>query len=282
MNWFIFILISIVFTGFATILQRVLLKDDKSDAIAYSVFFQTFTGILIGCFGYLMHQLYFPSLGKLLPNFIFMTLIYSFGNVFVFKALQMTEASEFTIIYAARVLFALIISSIILHEGLQTLQIVGALLVLSGVVLAAYNKKLTINKGELYAILGAFCFAVGTVNDRIILRTFPVYSYVSLAFILPALLLAVIYPKRMKNLKVFFKPTLLKKMILMCLIYGVSSITYFIALQISINTSQIVVINQSSTIITVVLAIVLLKERKKLFRKLGAAIITFLGILLVK
>lgn len=238
---------------------------------------------MVGIAGVFFKDTNIPNLANLWPNLIVMIVLYGFGNIFIFKALQTIDVSEYTIIFTARVIITVVVSTIILHEGLKSQQFIGAFLIIIGVFMVTYNfRRFTLKTGEIYALLATLCIGFVPINDRILLRSFTVYPYVSLAFILPGIFNAIIYYKKMKNLKLFFNRSRLIRLLGMCVFYFVSSITYFRSLQLSPNISQIVVINQSQTILTVLLAVFILHENKKVLRKICAAIITFMGVLLAR
>lgn len=282
MTWQFLILTSVFLYSISVLLQRILLREEKSDPITYSVFFQFLTGIIIGGFGFLFSDMSFPNLKPLLFNLALMVLLYGFGNVFIFKALKALEASRFTIIFASRALFTILASSLLLREGLLPQQLLGTFLILSGVVLVNIKSaKLAFSKKELVALLAAASFGLANTNDRFLLQEFKVYPYVFLGFVLPAVLIVLLYPYTVKKVKLFLEGGVLAKMLLLCVIYAASAITFFSALQIADNSSQVVSINITSVIVTVLLAVAFLKEREYLTQKLLGALASFVGLLLV-
>jgi uncharacterized membrane protein len=72
------------------------------------------------------------------------------------------------------------------------------------------------------------------------------------------------------------------KLILLGCLYAISAATIFLAYQYGRNAAQIAPINETSTILIVILAAIFLKERSQLLRKLFAAAISVLGVLLIK
>ncbi len=64
--------------------------------------------------------------------------------------------------------------------------------------------------------------------------------------------------------------------------YAVSAITIFLAYQVGRNAAQIAPLNQTATIVTVILAIIFLNERSDLARKIIGAIVSFIGVVLIK
>jgi drug/metabolite transporter (DMT)-like permease len=282
MAWQFLILASVFLYSVSVLLQRILLKEERSDPKAYSVFFQLLTGFLIGGFGVLFKDVTFPNLRPLLLNLFLMALLYGFGNVFIFEALKTLEASRFTIIFASRALFTILASSLFLKEGLLPLQLLGTFLILLGVVLVNIESaRLTFSRRELIAFFAAASFGLANTNDRFLLQEFKSYPYMFLVFIVPAILIVLLYPRTVKKMVVFLESGVLVKMLLLCVVYAASAITFFSALQIARNSSQVVSINLTSVIVTVLLAIAFLKERKHLPQKLLGSLASFVGLLLV-
>ncbi len=282
MTWQVLILISVFLYSISILLQRILLKEDKSDPKTYSIFFQLFTGLFVGVFGFMFSDMSFPNIRPLIFNLVLMTLLYGFGNVFIFQALKSIEASRFTVIFASRALFTILASFLFLQEKLSSRQTLGAFFILLGVVLVNIKSaKLKFSKKEVTALLAAMLFGFTNTNDRFLLKSFTVYPYVFLAFVIPAFLIVLLYPYTVKKMKAFLECKLLAKMSLLCIFYAVSAITFFSALQKASNSSQVVSANLTSVIITVLLAIIFLKERDYLPQKLLGAIASFIGLLLV-
>lgn len=283
MSWQLLISISVLTFSFSTILQRTLLKNDKSDPIAYSIVFQIIVGLIIFIYAVGM-GFRFPDFSHLYINLLLLVILYGAANVYIFKALKHSEASEFTVLFATRTLWTIVGAIIFLREGIIFNQIIGTLLILFSVVLISWkNHRVKIHKGIFYSLLGAFFFGLAFVNDAYILRNnIDVPSYLTISFILPAIVVWIIYPKSTLKMKSLFQPKMLINLLILAIIYSISAITIFLAYQVGHNATQIAPLNQTSTILTGVLAIVLLKERGDYFKKIIAAIIAFIGVVLTK
>jgi drug/metabolite transporter (DMT)-like permease len=282
MDWQILLATSVITYSISVLLQRVLLKNDKSDPIAYSIVFQLLTGILIGIYA-MFNGFATPNLVPLIPNLILMTILYGAGNVFIFSALKMIDAAEFTIVFASRALWTIIGAIIFLKESFSMQQTLGTILIILSIVLVSWKKqKFTFSKGFIFSVLAALSFGLAFTNDAFIVNNFDVPSYLTIAFILPSLAVWVIYPKSTAKMKPLFEKKTLLKLGLLGVFYAVSAITIFLAYQVGKNASQIAPLNQTATIITVVLSVIFLKERTDLLRKLLGAIISFVGVVLVK
>ncbi|MBU0570201.1 DMT family transporter, partial [Patescibacteria group bacterium] len=283
MSWQLLITISVVLYSISVILQRLILKENESQPIAYSIFFQFLTGMLIGIIGFLFADMSLPTnLKSLLLNLVLATFLYGFSNVFIFKSLKQTEASKFTIIFATRAFFTTLASSLILKEFLVGEQWLGTLFIFLGVILVNLkSSKFQFGKGEILALFGAITFGLANTNDRFLLQSFQVYPYVAIGFIAPSFLMSAIYPKELKYIKLFLNKKILKKVLVLSVIYAFSAITFFAALQTSSNSSQVASVNLTSVIITVILSMIILKERDNFPQKIVGAILTFVGLLLL-
>ncbi|MBI3366177.1 DMT family transporter [Candidatus Roizmanbacteria bacterium] len=282
MIWFIFILTSTFLYSIARIIQRVLLKDEKSDSITVSILFQLFLSLILFIFGYFFGHLSFDNFYQVLPNFILLAVLYGLGNVFIFQALKRIDTSAFAILYSGRVFISVAASSFFLHEGLSLKQYLGMFFIITSIVIV-FNKKFSfhLNKGLLFTLLGALFFGLELTNDRFILKTFNVYSFLFLSGLFPAILTSFIYPSSLKKIAALVQLNRLIKFMLICLIYALGMIFYFFALQIGTNSSQIAALDQLSTIVIVILGIFILKEKQRMFRKVIASIISVIGTIML-
>lgn len=284
MTWQTLILISVLLSSVATILQRIILAKDSSNPKAYSIIFQLITGVMIGSFGYLTTDMSYSGIKNLWPNLAIMTVLYGYGNLFIFKALKALPASEFSILFASRVLFTILASSLLLAERLSPQQFLGAILIFLGVILVNIKKQSQFkwNLNQTLGLLAAACFGLANTNDRFILTTVDLYPFLLIAFILPALMITALDLKIIKTFSMFFQPKIFSKIAIMSIIYGLGAITFFTSLKIAPTSSQVVSINLTSIIVTVLLAIILLKETDNLPVKLLATALSFAGLIMLK
>lgn len=283
MSWQFLVGISVLLYSISVVLQRILLKDGKSEPISFSIFFQLGVAFVIGILVLIIHGgIPMPNFAQISWSVLAMTILYALANIFVFKSLKITEASRFTVIFSSKTLFAVLGASLFFKEGLTPSQWVGAILIIAGVAIISikdFSKKF--NAGDLFAILAAVLFGLANTNDRFLVKFFDPYSYVVIGFLLPGLAITLFYPKKLTNLKVYFKKSFIYKMIILCLLYGLSSVAFFAALQITPNSSQLFSINSFGAIITVILSIIILKENDRIAKKILGAVISVAGLLLV-
>ncbi len=282
MTWQLLILFSVLTYSVSVLLQRILVKEDKSDPISFAILFQFITGIFIGVYGFATQDMSLPNLTPILGNIFLMITMYTLGNYFLFTALQKIEASKFTVIFSSRAIFTVIASTIFLRESLDAGQWFGALLILFAILLVTGKiRTLTFQKPEWYALLAAVCFGVEITNDRILLNSLSVYPFAFWGFLLPGLALLLIYKKSVRNMSRYFRPKTLRTILLLCAIYAASAVTFFVALQMAPNSSQVATINLTNVIVIVLLSIVFLRERTDWVKRVIGAVLSFVGLLLV-
>lgn len=281
MSWHYFLLLSIAGEVSGRLLQRFLLKDTKSDPIAYAFLFQLFTGILIGVFAF-FNGFVLPPFEKVWQNFLLMPLLFGVTNILIFKAIKLTEASVFTILFSTRIVWIVLGALFFFRESFSFVQCIGALFILSGVILVSWKKeKIKFHKGHILSLAAAFVFSLAILNDSSIVRHADVASYMSLAFIFPALFILCTHPHKTKEIKSLLDKKFIPKIILLSIFFGVSAVSYQYAYKFGNNAAQIGSIFQISSIFVVILAILLLHEKSSIKLKIIAGILSFIGVLLV-
>lgn len=280
MSWQILLAISVITYSVSVLLQRLLLRNNKVDPVAFSIVFQLFTGVLVLMYA-LLRGFSFPNLVPLLPNLALMIVLYGAANILIFKALKVVEASEFAIIFAIRSLWTILAAVLFLGESFSSKQFLGTGFILSSVALVSWQKGLKLSRGTLISLVAALVSGLAFANDAFVVRNFDVPSYLVIAFFLPALAVWAVNPTSTSKLKSMLTKDFLYKLGLLGIIYAVSAVTIFSAYQVGRNAAQIAPLNQTATIVTVVLAIIFLKEKTQLARKIIGAIVSFVGVVLV-
>lgn len=279
MTWQILLTISIIATSTSILLQRILLKENKSNPVAYSIVFQILTGVLVATYT-LFRGFHLPTLYPILPNLVLMILLYGFGNVLIFKALKSGEASQFTILFATRSIWTIIPALIFLGEGFSLKQVFGAIIILIAVALVSWKGSgIRLNKSLLFSLAAAIAFGVAIANDSFLLRNFDVFSYTATAFIAPGIFIWAVNPKVTGSMKLLLHRGVAVKLIILAMIYGINAIAFYSAYQVGRNAAQIAALNQTVIVLTVLLAIIFLKERSGLWRKIAGAVLAVLGVI---
>lgn len=284
MSWPILLAISIVSLSLAFLVQRVLLKKVESDPVVFAIFEPLIAGAIVGAFT-LIRGFSFANFSDLLPNFGLMIVLYALGSVFYYTGVKLIEASEFTILFSSRTIFTIVGAILILNERLESLQVLGAGLILFSVVLITLEKKrqkLKFRRGEVFCLGSSALFGLGFVNDAYILQRFDATLYLTLALIAPALFVWVFNPKAALKYKLIFGVKNFPGVFLLAALYSVSGISFYFAYQVGRNAAQLSALDQLATVLAVFLAIIFLKERDYVVRKIIGALVSFIGVWLLR
>jgi drug/metabolite transporter (DMT)-like permease len=281
LSWQVLVTITVVTFSLGALLQRLILRTAVRP-IAYAIFTQLLSAGLLIIFGLLTGQLKPFALLPIWWSVGAMALLYGAGSVVVAMALKITEASKFAVLFASRGLVTMLVTTLILQENLPWLKWVGAGLIFVGVVCASWEtKRLSLQKGDILALIAAVFLGLANANDRFILQHMPVYTYLVLAYLLPALVVAVWKPTELHYLKEFFRPPLFNKILLLNILFVIATATFYAAMFIAPSGGQVAMISLTSVILIVGLSVIFLKERSHLWQKFLGAVLGFMGLLLL-
>lgn len=281
MDWLTLTLISVVIVSFSSILQRVLMKSDKSDPASYAVAFHFLTGSVF-MIAALAFGLKLPPVNSNLFLFWGSAALWGAGTVLLFKALKLLESSEVVIITSLRSIVTIIASIIFLHESFNVQKMIGTAIILVSVLLVTNQKKsLKFNNGVIFAIGSSLFYGSAIVIDAYILKSFDPLSYLAITNFFIVAVLVVFNPKVLYKLQFLKNKKFLGSMSLIAILSASQAIAYYYALKLG-NSSQIAPIGQSQIIVTVFLAAIILKERDHMLRKVIAAGLVMVGVLLLR
>lgn len=279
MSWYIFSALNILVGSVSTLFQKLSMKHEESNPVVSAIVFQFLLALFSGAFAF-YSGFKVPS-ADLWPFFLISGALYAAGGVIFFKSIKLIEASEMTVLTGSGVLFTIFISFVFLHEQLTLLQIFGAVIILSAVILINYNRNtFRLTKGAWLAILGTVCYGSAVVADTYIIHRYDAISFVPIASFVPGVLLLIFYCKQFPHVIRSVRKTD-KNLIIYSLLYSISAICFYLALQHGAMVSQVSTIGRASIILTVIFAAIFLKERKHVWKKIVAAVLTTVGVLLV-
>jgi drug/metabolite transporter (DMT)-like permease len=282
MTWYFFLAASILLSSVNGLLHRLVMKKDQSDPRAQTVIF----GILVGALSFsiaLFRGLHFPQFPLLIPNFFLMILVLTLAPLFTFRAYQLNQASEVGILLLSQRLWVVIGAVFFLGESATLAKTLGTLLILGGVGLVLWRShQIKITKGTLSALMAAFFYGVSYVNAFYILQHLDAVSFEVYASLLPAVTLLIIQPQTLRKMHFYLLPSNSMKVGLAAIFDTLATLSLYLAYQLGRNASQIAPLSATSTLFTVALAAIFLKERENLINKLlGAAIVTLGTVLII-
>lgn len=283
MNWFVFAFASAVLFTFSGLCQKLILREEETDPIALAIFFQLLVALLLLPFLF-KFGLFWPSGDSVYWRVAAMGAIYTLGAFFWFKAVKVIPISEAAIISATRPFWILLGSSLFLAELVSQEKILGIALITVGIMVVYWRQGAlrSFGRGQTLALLASILFAVGFLNDFTIVSRFSLPVYLFIGYLFPGVGLMLIQPKAIPKIKLLLKKKRIFQSFLLAIVsvLGIGSI--YSAYLVGGEASRIMPVNQSSVVLTVILAAFFLKEREKLGRKLIGSILVVLGVMILR
>ncbi len=281
MNWFGLACLSAIFFTVTGLLQKAILKRKETDPVVLAILFQ-FLAAFILLFILIIRGFSWPAFDLvLILRVVIMTVLYSFGAFYWFKAVKIKTISEIVIISSTRPFWVLLGSALFLGEPLGFNKLLGIGLLSLGVLVVYWDKGLlaSFGRGQVYALIATTLFAAGFLNDFSLLSQFSLLDYLFLTYLLPGIGLVLLEPKALFNIGNFLNN---KKCVILTVLLAISSLfgmgSIYAAYRVGGEASKIVPINQSSVVLTVIFAAIFLKEREKLLKKLIGSFLMLLGV----
>lgn len=280
MHWLFFGALNVIGFSIAAIFQRIAMKKSGSDPIASAIIFEfllSITSFIVAIiFGF-----HLPPREVATPMAA-IAVLYGFGSVFFFRSAKTTEASDISILGSMGTLVTVILSYFFLGERLNGTQLIGVFFILLSVVIINFSKhKLRLHAGAWQAILGAACFGSAVIFDAVILKSYDAISYLPVGSFCIGLLLLLAFPKTAITLPSAVK-TVDINLIIYSVLYTFAALMFYLPMQLGTYVSQLSAVGRVSIILTVILSAVFLKERSHIGKKIVGAILTTIGIFLIR
>lgn len=224
-----------------------------------------------------------------LPNNIFVYLFlglacifYALNDRFDTTARRGIEASTNSMIKQLSTVFMTFIGLFILKEQLVINKIIGAILIIISNIFIFYNKNsLRKNKYIKYGILASIFTTIALFIDVNYSEQFNLPLYVAITLIVPSILIIWFEKIKIKTIKNEIR----KSNKLFILITGMSSSFMLILKLLAFRQGEISIIApicSLTVILNVIVGYIFQKERKNLLKKLSAAVLIVIGIILIK
>lgn len=281
LSWQVLTAISVLGLSVSILLQRILLHKHKTDPVAYSAVFQAITAIIIGFFA-MYHGFSLRGIETVWLISIVCIILYGIGTVVYAKTLQYVEASAFSVLFATHAVWVMILGILLFNESLTVLQIIGTILIFSSVMLLVKNiRTLSLDKGTAYGLMTGLIYGGAITSWAYVGRHIDTLSWAVFSFAGSALVSFLVKPSSASKIMPMLKSAVMPKMLLLGLFYAIGSAAMLFAYKYG-SLTLVSPLRQSGIIVTVLLALVFLKsERNRIARKLIAATICSIGIVLV-
>jgi len=281
MSWQLLTLISVLGLSISVILQRTLMHKDKTDPFAYAVVFQGIVGVLLMAFT-VVYGFKLPGIQTVIVPAIISVLFYGAGHIIYAKTLQRVEASAFSVLFATQAVWIMLLGILLLNEHLTVVQIIGAIFIFIGVSLLIKNiRSVFHDKGTLLGLLTGFMFGIAITAWSYVGRYTDTLSWAAISFIATAFVAFCIRPQSVQKMKPLLKPVVLLRLTLLGIFYAIGSLAMLLAYKEG-SFAIISPLRQTSIIVTVLLALIFLpKERSNITKKIVAAVICVIGVVLI-
>ncbi len=283
MTWQILVSLSVLLYSINGLFHRILMKDNDSDPKAQAFMFTT----LVGLFGLLIAFFQgglksYLSISQL-PYFLLIASLITIGSIYAFKGFKYIEASEHTILLTSSKVWSFIGAIIFLGESFTLRKLLASILIIAGVMLVEWRPKqnFTINRGALYVLIAAIAYAAGEILSFYVLRDFDSTSFLIYCSFLSSIIILAMNRNLLQKLAFYAKPKNLGNIVLVSINDALATLFLFNAYQLGRNALQIGPLMATQTIVTVILAMIFLKETDNLAQKILGALITVIGTIMM-
>lgn len=274
------IVMAVVFTVSFNIISRISLSSTRHES-AYTILWQGCCALLAPLF--LPFDRFSIAINPhVMVWFALSVVLWALVDAFLFSAFKYEEASVLATIFPLNFVFTFLVSLAFFHAGLKPTLVVGFLIIMgASLLIGVYTTRFRLSKGIVFALLYSFFLGVALGFNSEVVKSFSIPPYMFVAFLFPAVvnLWLFLRPKRVElryELRVQWKAILLNAAVM-----DASFFCLLKAFQLG-NVPQVVALSASSTLLTAVVGIVILKEEKHRTLKLVAAGLATLGVVLVQ
>lgn len=260
------------------------MNEDNSDSVANMVVFQLLIATMIFMYMILSHTS-FPDISQVWPLLLLNGVVIAVASLSMFEALKHTDAGEFTILYTLSAPVNLLVVTIFLHEALTWQKILGTILVIASILIVTKResgKKFKIHKGHIFSLLSAICFGSIFASESYVVSQIGVIQDLLLGFFLPGMIVLLIRPSSIKNIKKIVSFKNIGRMSIFAILYLFGAVTIFAAYTAGGDAGKIYGLSNLTVITTVIFGVIFLKERNNLLLKTLAMISAFAGVIFLR
>jgi drug/metabolite transporter (DMT)-like permease len=216
-------------------------------------------------------------------NFILLVLsgaLWFFSCLFSFKADRFMEVSMTSLVSQLQIVLVCVGGILFFNEHLSTLQSLGVLLIFAGLSILFHAKRGQLNVGIVYKLVSTTASSAALLLDKKLVLFYTPSLVAISGFIIPTLISTALRPHQIVTGSRFILETRFYS-VAMGLLGGLG---YFAFVK-SLSTAPISIVFpvfQLNVVLTVLLGILVLKEKSHVFTKIISASIIILGTVLLK
>ena len=286
MDWLALTIVAVFSRAAFGVATKVISTKVEVTAITLAVLLTGSGAVLALVFSPLLGGLNFAGLSKVWPIALLMIISSAVGNILYFKGLERMDASNAQVIFSSILVWSTILSTLFLGSAFSLLQLLGVLVLLVAILLIQYQKNSKIfGIHSLYVLVAAVMFAVFQVTSAELAKTISVGAYTVLAYLGGTIIVFLVYRSRVmrdlrsltdKKLSAGFLTLLVGSLSLMYAVFA------YLAYRVAPDRGVVVLLLTSQVVVGVILAVIVLRERNAVGRKIVAGTIAVIGGLLIK
>lgn len=286
MDWVVLTALAISFRAIFSITSKLYSKNIDASSATLSLISTALAGVISLIASPFMGGISFVGITHYWFLLMVMILSRSVGMILFYMGLKHLDSGTSQIVFSSILIWGALLSTIFLGSVFSLVQVFGMLIMLGAILLVQYKKtQININKGITYTLIAAFFLAMFQVASADLSKNIPVSAYLILGYFGPTILMALFYSKVVKRDFIKLKSQALPTLYRAFLASG-ASMLYFIfsyyAYKYSPDSGVVVVLLASQVIFSVILGIVLLKEKENLLKKLAAGVLAVVSGILIQ
>ncbi len=278
------VVINLITASLLVPLQRLLLRDDKSDPVTFTVVSQLITGVLLlplcGLYGFRL-----PSLRTYGLLMLGMFLLYAIGHYLYATTLKVVEASTFSTLLNTSTIWILATGYVVLQERPRLNTLLGATIIMISVFMLAkganrgrqdqYRRSIAMGLlvGLIFGVAASLWVYIGRQADAL---SWTVMSF----FGTPIIVFLLNPPRLVRQVRSYITPRLLAAIAILSIVWAVDNLASLAAYQRG-SVSVVAPLLQVSVILSVLIAVFFLNERERARWKIAAALVCFCGVALI-
>ena len=209
-------------------------------------------------------------------------ILWALVDAFLFSAFKYEEASILSAIFPLNFVFTFVISVVFFHSVIKPTIVVGFLIImLASLLVGLYHTRFRPSKGIIFGLLYSYFLGLALGFNSEVVKSFSIPPYMFAAFLFPAIANQLIF-LRPKSAELRYELKMQwKKILLNAAVMDASFFFLLKAFQLG-NVPQVVALTASSTLLTALAGVVILKEDKHTSLKIIAAVLATVGLILVQ
>ena len=278
--WWLYVILYIIFAISFNQCYKIVTKTTESDG-TLTVLLQSMAGVfallLSLCFDYK-----FTTDWKVYFFLVIACIFYAISDRLNTVVRSGIEASTYSVLKQLSTVFMIVAGLLFFKEPFIWKKMIGAFLIVFSNILIFYKRgKKKFNKYILLGIISNIASSIALFLDVNLSEQFNVAVYAASTVLLPAFFISIVEKITISDLRKKFQSGNKKAMVLTSLFWGIVPVVQLRAYQLG-DVTLIAPLCALTVIGNVIVGYLFLKERDNLFKKMIAAILIVISIILIK